>query len=260
MLKFGLLGRNISYSKSPKLHQHIFDMLGIYGEYVLFDTEKEDDQETFKIKKVIDKIKTGEINGLNVTIPHKENVINFLDELDGIAKDIGAVNTIVLKNGKLKGYNTDYFGILETFKNLKIISSVGDKNYFISKNPVYIFGTGGSSKAVQKVVKDLYGEFILVSREKKSDVITYDELENLQSGFLLVNTSPVKINENIGKKFENIFELKYNIDINSDFSYCKNFIGGLLMLVVQGIKSEEIWLKKKIDVNIISKIFEAMKK
>ncbi|MGL4393233.1 MAG: shikimate dehydrogenase family protein [Fusobacteriaceae bacterium] len=260
MHKFGLLGRNISYSKSPKLHQHIFDVLGINGEYILFDIEKEDDKEILKIQNILEKIKTGEINGVNVTIPHKEKIINFIDELDGIAKEIGAVNTIVLENGKLKGYNTDYFGILETFKKLKIISSVGDKNYFTSKNPVYIFGTGGSSKAVQKVVKDLAGEFILVSREKKYDTITYDELENLKSGFLMVNTSPVKINENIGKKFENIFDLKYNIDMDSDFSYCKNFIGGLLMLVVQGIKSEEIWLEKKIDVNITSKIFEAMKK
>ena len=101
---YGLLGEKLSHSLSPQIHKRIFDLIGIEGAYKLFPVPKD------KVKKLGEGIKIFGIRGMNVTIPYKKEVMDQLDFISDEARKIGAVNTISLENGKLYGYNTDYYG------------------------------------------------------------------------------------------------------------------------------------------------------
>ena len=102
---YGLLGEKLSHSISPQIHSMIFNKLRMKGYYHLFEVEKKD------LKSVIEGFKVIKPMGINVTIPYKIKVMEFLDEVSFEAKAIGAVNSIKFENGKTIGYNTDYFGI-----------------------------------------------------------------------------------------------------------------------------------------------------
>lgn len=240
MKKFGLLGKNISYTLSPKLHDYIFKFLNMLGTYVVYDLFQVKNEE-LEIKNILKKLKTGELQGLNVTIPYKEKIINYLDEMDFISKKIGAVNTVEYKNGKLKGYNTDYIGIIETLKKLKL--NLTGKN-------CYILGSGGSAKSVIEALKNYSCNIKIVSREKnkifdfekKIEILNYEDLKKIEKEYFLINTTPIELNQSIKIKFENIFDLKYNLNKEN-----KKYENGLYMLVVQGVSSQEIWQEKKID-------------
>lgn len=254
MKKLGILGKKISYTLSPFLHNTIFTLEGIEGKYEIFDSEKFEDEKEF-LSNLIDKIRKEELLGINVTIPYKEKIMEYLDEIDENAQKIGAVNTIKFENGILKGYNTDYMGIVATLEKMKLN---------LENEKVYILGTGGSSKAVVEAVKNLNGVPILVSRNKNNTdidktgvkIIDYSDLENLsENQYLVVNCTPAEISPKIIKKFDNLFELKYAVNMDSYKN--KNSQNGLYMLVVQGIKSEEIW--QEIKINSTEKIYEIMK-
>ncbi|MGL4534445.1 MAG: shikimate dehydrogenase family protein [Fusobacteriaceae bacterium] len=243
MKKYGLLGKGINYSLSPKLHEIIFNSFSIKGEYILLDKNSSEQSEEEYIQEILKKIRKKEIKGINVTIPYKEKIMKYLDKIEKNAKIIGAVNTIFLKNGKLEGHNTDYYGITETFKKMKL--DLKGKN-------IYILGTGGASKAAVKVILDLGGIPKLISRQRKTlkicneNFITenYEELNIIKKEYLLIDTTPVPLKEEIENKFENIFQMKYYLDETKKNE--KNYQDGLYMLVIQGIKSEELWQEKKI--------------
>jgi len=109
------------------------------------------------------------LTGLNVTIPYKEQVIKYLDEVDGVAKKIGAVNVIRIKDGKLKGFNTDSEAFHET-----LAKWLPENHQF----KALVLGTGGSSKAVQEALQKLKIDYTLVSRDARKGVVSYEELEN----------------------------------------------------------------------------------
>lgn len=241
-MKFGLLGKKISYSLSPKLHNIILNKIGVKGDYLLYDTDPLDESnfsykdEELKIKEILSKIKSNELNGINVTQPYKEKIINYLDGLDEVAEKIGAVNTVTIKNGLLIGYNTDYIGILESIKLMKME---------VKGKKIYILGTGGGSKSVIYVIKTLGGIPILISRDKKGDgIISYEELEKRDiTNELLINTTPVNTPESLVKKFSKIFNLNYIQDeeIKQDEKVKKTILNGIYMLVVQGIEAQNLW-------------------
>lgn len=254
MKKMGILGKKISYTLSPFLHNTIFDLEGIKGEYEIFDSEKFENEKEF-LSNLINKIRKEELLGINVTIPYKEEIMKYLDEIDENAQKIGAVNTIKFEKGVLKGYNTDYMGIVATLEKMKLN---------LENQKIYILGTGGSSKAVVEAVKNLNGTPILVSRNKNNTdiektgvkIIDYWDLENLsENQYLIVNCTPAEISPKIIEKFDNLFELKYAVNMEPYKN--KNAQNGLYMLVVQGIKSEEIW--QGIKINSTEKIYEIMK-
>ena len=137
MKNFGLLGKNIDYSFSRGYFKNKFETNKLECSYNNFDLETIEDFEELK--------NTTQLSGLNVTIPYKQEVIPYLDAIDSEAQEIGAVNTIKIKNGKLTGYNTDHFG----FENsLKPHLKPHHKN-------ALILGTGGASKAVAFALKKL---------------------------------------------------------------------------------------------------------
>src|ERR1051325_1660510 len=115
MIKLGLIGFPLSHSLSPKIQNAALQSCGLMGSYSLFPIHPEDRQ---SLKDLLDQVRSGEIHGLNVTIPHRQNVIPFLDELTLTARAIGAVNTIYLQQDKLVGDNTDAHGFLLDLKNL----------------------------------------------------------------------------------------------------------------------------------------------
>jgi len=184
--KFGLIGYPISHSFSKPYFEEKFKKLGLSGH--TYETYPMQHIEEFPelIKKEKDLL------GLSVTIPHKEKVIQYLDEMDETAEEIGAVNCIKITNGKLKGYNTDAFGFRQSLRPFL------DSNH----TKALVFGTGGASKAIAYVLRNLGINFWFVSRTKSNfgNTITYDELteEIISTCKLLVNCTPVGMwpNEN----------------------------------------------------------------
>jgi shikimate dehydrogenase len=245
---YGLIGEKLPHSLSPKIHNTLFKRLNIEGAYKLFEVEKKD------LGKAIDSLKILKIKGVNVTIPYKQDVMEYLDFISDEAKKIGAVNTIFLNDGKLYGYNTDYFGFGTIIKN---------NNIEVKDNIAMVLGNGGAAKAVityllDEGIKKIY----LVSRKSREEsgydnsrleCRTYGEIENIK-GDILINTTPLgmyphidesPVDENIVSNFNSLIDIIYNpketkfLGIGKELN--KKVAGGIEMLVGQAIKAEEIW-------------------
>src|SRR5689334_2456462 len=178
--KFGLIGSTVSHSFSKAYFDEKFFRDGLrdyhYDLYPLKSIEE--------LRKLLDE--NPELCGLNVTIPYKEQVLQFLHEIDNDAKKIGAVNVIRIRDGRLQGYNTDSDAFYETLRK-----------WFPNKkgSRALILGTGGSSKAVQEALTRLSIPFETVSREKGKGDHTYEDLSTnsklLSSSNLIINTTPL---------------------------------------------------------------------
>lgn len=179
MRKFGLIGYPLGHSFSKKYFTEKFENEHIDAQYDLYQLENIVMFQELKIKP--------ELCGLNVTIPYKEKIIPFLDELDDTAQKIGAVNVIkfIMLNDKLilKGYNSDAIGFEESIKPyLKI-----------NHTKALILGTGGASKAINYVLKKSGIETTFVSRTPASDKLTYHDLKKdiMLNNLLIINATPV---------------------------------------------------------------------
>ena len=241
---FGLIGATVSHSFSKSYFDEKFFREGLRDyHYELFPLEDINALEAL-LKD------TRGLTGLNVTIPYKEQVMKYLDEVDGFAKQIGAVNVIKIQDGKLKGFNTDSDAFFETIE--KWLPT--DKKF-----NALILGTGGSSKAVQEALKKLNVPFQIVSRESRKGVITYEDLQKdpsiLQQSKLLINTTPLGMSpiteavppidfEPIGADHY-VYDLIYNpartLFLQKAEMRGATIRNGLEMLHVQAEKSWMIW-------------------
>ncbi len=238
--EYGLLGRNISYSFSEKYFNDRFGKEEIDAQYYTFDLK-----EINELKSLLEE---KQLSGLNVTIPYKQDVFPFLDDLSQEVEEIGAVNVIKFeKDGTLSGHNSDYYG----FKN-SLLESVSE----LPKKAL-VLGTGGASKAVVKALKDLGIEWKYVSRSSKQDQLTYEDLneEIIKEYHLIVNCSPVgtfpKVEEcpNLPYKFLTdrhiMFDLIYNPEVTTfmqkGIEKGAKAINGYRMLILQAEKAWEIW-------------------
>ncbi|MBE7687626.1 shikimate dehydrogenase [Tenacibaculum finnmarkense genomovar ulcerans] len=241
---YALVGKNISYSFSKGYFTNKFKELGLeISEYVNFDIQS--------IEELSAKIKENKttLKGMNVTIPYKLDVFNFLDEIDKKARKIGAVNTIkISKKGKLIGFNTDVYGFKKSLKPLL-------KNYH---KKALILGTGGASKAVAYVLKKLGITYYFVSRNPKGKKeVSYQSLskEIIETHHLIINCTPLGTHPNIkdcpdipyqfiGKKHL-LFDLIYNPEITTFLSKGQEknaaIKNGLEMLEQQAEKAWKIW-------------------
>ena len=187
------------------------------------------------------------LKGLNVTIPYKEQVIPFLDKVEGDAKEIGAVNTIKIKDGKTTGYNTDIWGFEQSLQPL----------LKAHHKKALIFGTGGASKAVKFVLDKLEISNQFVSRKKQDDCFIYNDINEdiLNTNQILVNTTPLGLYPNIDKapeipyqhlgKLHLLYDLVYNPEVTKFMGLgveqgatVKN---GYEMLCLQADRAWEIW-------------------
>ena len=243
MHKLGLIGKNISYSFSKAYFKNKFDKEQITNvSYENFDIEN------IALFPSIMQNNDG-IKGFNVTIPYKEAIIPFLDELDETAKKIGAVNTIkVSQNNQLIGYNTDCYGFK---KSLKPLLKPHHKK-------ALILGTGGASKAIAFSLKELNINYDFVSRTPKNGIaFTYDSLtdEIIKQHQIIINCSPIGTFPNVDAcpnipfgaiNSEHIlFDLIYNPKETNFLKFGKyhgaTILNGLKMLELQAEKAWTIW-------------------
>lgn len=241
---FGLIGQTVSHSFSKSYFDEKFFREGLRDHhYELFPLK--DIQE---IENLIQNTKG--LTGLNVTIPYKEKVMDYLDEVDPAAKKIGAVNVIKIQNGKRKGFNTDMDAFYETIEK------------WLPKDRKFkalILGTGGSSKSVQEALIKLKIAFKLVSREASRGNYTYKDLEKnpkiISDANLIINTTPLGMHPNTNSMppidYElltadhYVYDLIYN-PARTMFLQKAEMRGataknGLEMLHVQAEKSWNIW-------------------
>ena len=177
MKRYGLIGHPLKHSQSRFFFNEKFEYEGLDCVYQNFDLKSVEE-----IHEVMEKYP--DLCGFNVTIPYKEAIIPLLDEIDDVAKEIGAVNVVTIKDGKLKGYNSDVYGfekLLERATNGKIIDHA------------LVLGTGGASKAVQYVLNQKGIPYSTVSRNAERGDFTYNTLNDdiLRQNHLIINTTPL---------------------------------------------------------------------
>ena len=187
---YGLLGRKLGHSFSKEYFTDKFAKLNLNDSYVNIELDD--------VSEIISFVKENkDLKGFNVTVPYKETIIPYLDDIDNVAKEVGAVNTVkVYNNGMLKGFNTDVIGFE------KLLESTRLQDY---KTTSLIFGSGGASKAVQYVLRKNNIPFRIVSRNVDLGIkISYDEINS--TGFslysLVINTTPVGMFPNVNEYIE----------------------------------------------------------
>ena len=249
-MRYGLIGEKLGHNFSKDIHERIADYT-----FDLIPLSKEEFK-TFMEKK--------EFTALNVTIPYKKDVIPYLDEMDEHAKAIGAVNTIVNRDGKLKGYNTDFTGFLYMVKK---------HNVHMEGKKVLIIGNGGASAAIQAVVQhESAGSMVIVDVVPGNGAISYDEMFSSHlDAEIIINTSPIGMYPRIGNapidismfhKCEAVLDVIYNPILTRLCFEAQEMdikrVNGLEMLIAQAKQSVEFFLDKSIDDQIIDDIYQDM--
>ncbi|WP_038057130.1 shikimate dehydrogenase [Thermodesulfobacterium hydrogeniphilum] len=263
---YGIIGNPVSHSLSPIMHNVAFKELGIKAVYGAFLVKEEN------LKKAVEGIRALNIKGLSITIPHKESIMKFLDEIDRVALEIGAVNTIVNENGYLKGYNTDWIGVLKAFTKNEV--EIKDKK-------VVIIGAGGASKAVVYAIKaggakeiEVYNRTFEKAKtlEKNFGIMAkpWNELKNA-SGDIIIQTTSVglkswksPVEEEVLSRFKIAMDIVY-IPLKTKFlslaeKYAK-VIDGLQMLLYQGVEQFRLWTGIEPPVKLMEEaIYKEVKK
>lgn len=241
---YGLIGYPLSHSFSKKYFTEKFLREGIEDSvYELFPIEK--------IELFPSLIASHpQLRGLNVTIPYKEQVLLYLDELSDAVKEIGACNCIAFENGKLIGYNTDVIGFEHSL--LPLLQP--------HHTHALVLGTGGAAKAVCWVLNKLKIDFKIVSRSSGTDYLSYHDLNaNIISNYpIIINTTPLGMQPNVNSKpslpYESItnkhlcYDLVYNPAVTSFLKTAEGqgavIKNGLQMLELQAKAAWGIWLDK----------------
>ncbi len=275
----GLIGHPIKQSYSPFIHNIAAQFKNIDYIYLPFDVVNAN------LKNALKGVVALGISGLNVTIPHKEKIIKYLDELSEEAAMIGAVNTIVNEHGKLKGYNTDINGILESLTEFKDL---------ITGSTVCVIGAGGGARAViytlirhfkpeqitiinrtiqrADTLHNYFSEKMRFDNLKTADLFPPDLIEIFHSSKLIVNStsvgmfpdvddSPTNLKESFHKD-QLVFDMIYNPTETKLLKLAKQqgaaSLGGLKMLVHQAAKSFELWTGEEPPVEKLSRSLELM--
>ncbi|MBC2578394.1 shikimate dehydrogenase [Peptostreptococcus russellii] len=263
MKKHGLFGEGLSHSLSPLIHTYVYDLISYDADYSLIDFEKE------ALEKHINLLRDGTLNGVNVTMPYKKSVIEYLDNLDTNAREIDAVNTIVRSKSNLKGFNTDYYGIEKT---LEKYMPVEDKTFLI-------LGYGGASKPLIHFLSLHNAEKIYIASRSaykykdfykgKTEIIfiSYHKLDDIKAS-IVFNTTPLgmyphidssPLDEKYFKNFQCAIDFIYNpystLFLQRAKKYGLKVENGLKMLVYQAIRSIELWSNTSIEDKIKTEIY-----
>ncbi|MBR1810879.1 MAG: shikimate kinase [Clostridia bacterium] len=248
MKKFGLLGRKLGHSFSPQIHRHLGDY-----EYLLYEKEPED-VEAF--------VKNSGLDGFNVTIPYKQTVMPFCDDLSETAQKIGSVNTVVYRNGKIEGHNTDYYGFTYMLKSAGI-DPKGKKSI--------ILGAGGASKTVSAVLRDMGAAsvtFIDLNLENN-----YTNIDRHYDAEIIINATPVGMYPHNGSalvelanfpRCRGVADLIYNPSrtkfiLDAEALGLKH-VNGLSMLVTQAKRAAELFLDCRLCDSLIPEIIRKIER
>ncbi|UOQ47368.1 shikimate dehydrogenase [Gracilibacillus caseinilyticus] len=220
--KLGLIGHPIGHSLSPWIHAQFLDLAGLDGEYKLYEGDHQ------QLPKVLKHLKQEELDGFNVTVPYKQVIVDFLDEIDEDAKVLGAVNTVVSVNGKWKGYSTDGAGYIrsltEPFPNL------------LNKNTsVLLLGAGGAARGIYRaLIQQQIGRVDIANRSANkaeqliasmrlpdidSQVLSFQEAEEQLANYdLIIQTTSVGMKPHIAKQVISLANLSADAVV-SDIVY-----------------------------------------
>lgn len=244
--KFGLIGKSLVHSISQSVHKELHN-----HEYELIEIKPDKIKQFFDIR---------DFDAVNITIPYKSSVIKFLDNIDDIAKEIGAVNTVLNQNSVLTGYNTDYAGLNFLINHYNI--DIKGKN-------ILILGNGGSAKTAITLCKKLMAKDIKVAARTVTDnTCSFNDALLLTKTEVIINTTPVGMYPNINDKplslsnfnsLTSVIDIIYN-PLRTQLLYeakKKNVkhIGGLLMLIAQAKFASDIFLNTTSDNSIILDIY-----
>ena len=264
----GIIGDPIEHSMSPVMHNAAFKKLGLDYVYLAFGVKQTE------LGEAIDGVRALNIKGLSITIPHKIAAIQFLDEMDTLADKIGAINTIVNRNGVLKGYNTDASGFLQALLEREI-EPKGKK--------VVILGAGGASRAISFILAERGADLVILNRTWDKAKVCADRIseifqsearalelngENLATALgqadILVNTTSVgmdpditetPVTANLLKPSLVVFDIVYNpieTRLHKEAEAVgATVIGGVEMLVWQGVVAFEKWTGLKAPVELM---------
>ena len=261
MIRLGLIGYPVSHSLSPVIQTAALQSCGLEGDYSLFPIHPEDKP---GLKSLLDQIRTGEIQGLNVTIPHKQNVIEFLDELTSTAVAIGAVNTIYKQDHILIGDNTDAPGFLSDLKRFLTTETLRH-----GELRALVLGAGGSARAVIYALLQDGWEVTIAARrmeqvERIRNLFPHHTLHITDFAFsnidisnisLIVNTTPVGMTPNADQSpwpdnlpfppHAWIYDLVYNPRqtrlVRDALARGRSATTGRGMLIEQAVLAFEIW-------------------
>ena len=267
----GIIGHPIGHSISPRFQQAALDSLGINAEYRAYDVEPDD------VGAFVDSLRSDAVTGINVTVPHKEAVMPFLDEIDEWATEAGAVNTIVNRDGRLAGYNTDGYGFLRALRESGGLDPAGKSTL--------ILGAGGSARGVvQALLRAEVGHLTVAnrtlaraeslvelarSRGVAAEAITLESDcvdDAARSAHLIVNctslgmthgpdetASPLRADQIPPTAL--VYDLVYNPALTPLLREAEQAgattLGGITMLVYQGAASFEIWLERPAPVKVM---------
>ena len=250
MKKYGCIGKKLTHSFSKEIHAKLADYA-----YDLIELAEEEIAPFFEKK---------DFAAINVTIPYKQTVIPYLDSISEVAERIGAVNTIVNKDGKLCGYNTDYYGMKALIERIGI-DLTGKK--------VLVLGTGGTSKTARVVAADMgAAEILTVSRRKTDHYITYEEaVQKHADANVIINTTPSGMYPDCESRPIDITEFMQLIGV-VDVVYnplCTNLVldakqrgikaeGGLYMLIMQAVVAVERFLDTRIAKEVADRVFASI--
>ena len=276
---YGIFGHPVEHSLSPSMHNSAFEKMGLDCIYVAFDIRPG------KLGEAVRGLKALNINGINVTIPHKEAILNLLDEIDNDAMLVGAVNTVVNINGRLTGYNTDVGGFLRALKD--------DLGFIPDGKKIFVVGAGGAARAVVvALATNRASEIVIVNRTRsKADSlsdefkshfpkITFKSLslrdsrrisDEITNSELLVNSSsagmkgenPLNLPLGLLPKGACIYDLVYDPPVTPLVRDARDLrLGsqsGISMLLYQGVEAFEIWTGKKAPVEEMKKALTVKK-
>ena len=263
-----IIGHPIEHSLSPLMHNALFEDLKLDYAYLAFDVHSNN------LKAAFEGIRALKIEGANITIPHKQEALKYMDELDPLVKEIGALNTVKNENHKLIGRNTDALGAKK---------ALNDANFDLRGKKVILMGAGGAARAICHVIKEEIDELMIINRtinnakrlatelEKDSRLkIKSFELRNpsivnlVQSADILINTTSIGMYPDFTKsplpkqaldEHLSVFDVIYNpleTQLLKDASDkgCKT-LGGLDMLINQGALAFEWWTSKKPNIKLM---------
>ena len=251
-MEYGLIGEHLPHSFSKEIHEQLASYT-----YELHELEK-DELDSFMTAK--------DFKAINVTIPYKQDVIPYLDEISESAKAIGAVNTIVNRDGRLYGDNTDQMGMTALIRRLGLE---------LSGKTVLILGTGGTSHTAQYVCKKLgAAEIYTVSRSGKDGSLTYDNAaERCPNAQIILNTTPAGMFPKPDaqamdlapfRKLEGVVDVVYNPLRTQLVRQAQSMglpaEGGLYMLVGQAVAAVEIFLDQKLPSDALDRVFQSIYK
>lgn len=264
----GLIGHPVEHSFSPPMHNAAFEELDLDYAYVAFDVNPDD------LKAAIQGAQSLNIRGFNVTIPHKVNVMEYLDELDEVAELIGAVNTIDFKN--LKGYNTDGIGAIRAIEE---VSSIKNKS-------VVIAGAGGASRAISFYIAKYGAEAITILNRNESkaqslasDVSNSNLIDSVNSDSIgkiadyvndadiLIDTTPLGMHPHVDDEpivraeemhddlvvFDAVYNPNETVLLKEAVKAGAKPVYGIKMLLYQGAESFRIWTGVDAPVDVMEK-------